>query len=78
MKEMKFCLIRHHFDSFSAPSGHFVQLTEFAVQLIVCYVSLNCLLSVCLEGNENGRLETFDDISPGVPFLRDFADFREK
>ena len=28
----------------------------------VCYVSLNCSLSVCLEGNENGRLATFDDI----------------
>ena len=60
-------LIRHHhsFASFSAPSGHFVQrivfYLSFQVQLVVCYVSLNCSLSVCQEGNENGRLATFDD-----------------
>ena len=38
-------------------------LPECSVQLVVCYVSLNCSLSVCLEGNENGRLATCDDFT---------------
>ena len=63
-----FSLIRHHFSSFSALersfSAAYCALPEFSVQLVVCYVSLNCSLnSVCLERNENGRLAAFDDIT---------------
>ena len=36
---------------------------EFSDQLGVCYVSLNCLLGICLEGQKNGQLATFDDIT---------------
>ena len=44
-------------------------LPEFSVQLVVCYVSLNCSLSVCLEGKQNGRLATFDDIIWKQPII---------
>ena len=67
-KQALFSPIHHHFPSQSAYSGLFVQrivfYMRFSVQLVVCFVSLNYSLGVCgLEGKENSRLATFDDIT---------------
>ena len=68
-----FSPIHYHFPSQSAYSGHFVQRSVFYVsfqfRLVVRYVSLNCSLSVCLEGKENGRLATFDAITWKQPII---------
>ena len=63
-----FSLIRHHFASFPPWAVTLCSILCFtwvfsSASCVLRFIELLALISVCFEGNENGRLATFDDIS---------------